>query len=122
MRHEASFTIVKLLKMLNGKVVSYGTITSNGVATAKDAKPPNKSPLKTRASYIINPEGRVNKCHTKPQPSKFFQLINSQNERRRVNLASMLTMAMKKKSQIDSVACANPGVPSCSPADKPMMA
>ena len=88
----------------------------------KDAKPPKKSPLKTKASYIINPEGRVNKCHTKPQPSKAFQLINTQNKRRQVNLASMLTMAVKKKSQIDSVACANPGAPSRSPADKPMMA
>ena len=89
---------------------------------SKNAKPPNKSPLKTRASYIINPEGRVNKCHTKRQPSKVFQLRNAQNERRKVNLASMLTMAMKKKSQIDSVACANPGAPSRSPADKPIMA
>ena len=89
---------------------------------SKNAKPPNKSPLKTRASYIINPEGRVNKCHMKPQPSKFFQLKNSQNERRQVNLASMLTMAVKKKSQINSVACANPRAPSHSPADKPTMA
>ena len=88
----------------------------------KGAKPPNKSPLKTRASYIINPEGRVNKCHMKPQPSKVFQLRNAQNERRQVNLAIMLTMAVKKKSQIDSLACANPGAPSCSPADKPTMA
>ena len=88
----------------------------------KYAKPPNKSPLKTRASYIINPEGRVNKCHMKPQPNKVFQLINSQNESRQVNLASMLTMAMKKKSQIDSVAYANLGAPSHSPADKPTMA
>ena len=88
----------------------------------KDAKPPNKSPLKTKASYIINPEGRVNKCHMKPQPNKFSQLRNAQNERRQVNLASMLTMAMKKKSQIDSVACANPGAPSRSPTEKPTMA
>ena len=88
----------------------------------KNAKPTNKSPLKTRASYIINPEGRVNKCHTKPQPSKVFQLRNAQNERRQVNLASMLTMAVKKKSQIDSVACANPRAPSRSPTDKPTMA
>ena len=88
----------------------------------KDAKPPNKSPLKTRVSYIIKPEGRVNKCHMKPQPSKVFQLINAQNERRQVNLASMLTMAMKKKSQIDSVAYENPGAPSRSPANKPTMA
>ena len=88
----------------------------------KDAKRPNKSPLKTKAGYIINPEGRVNKCHTKPQPSKVFQFRNAQNERRQVNLASMLTMAVKKKSQIDSIACVNPGAPSRSPADKPMMA
>ena len=111
MRHKASFTTIKLLKMLNGKV-----------AQPKNVKPPNKSPLKTRASYIINPEGRVNKCHTKPQPSKVFQLRNAQKERRQVNLVSMLTMAMKKKSQIDSVACANPRAPSCSPPDKPTMA
>ena len=88
----------------------------------KDAKPPKNIPLKTRESYIINPEGRVNKCHMKPQPSKVFQLRNAQNERRKVNLATMLTMVMKKKSQIDSVACANPGAPSRSPADKPTMA
>ena len=88
----------------------------------KDAKTPNKTPLKTIASYIINPEGRVSKCHTKPQPSKVFQLRNAQNETRHLNLASMLTMAMKKKYQFDSVACANPEVPSRSPADKPMMA
>ena len=88
----------------------------------KDAKPPKKSPLKTKASYIINPEGRVNKCHMKPQPSKVFQLRNAQNERRQVNIASMLTMAMKKKPQIDSVDCANPRAPSRSPADKPTMA
>ena len=91
-------------------------------ARSKNAKPPKKIPLKTKASYIINPKGRVNKCHTKPQPSKVFQLRNAQNERRQVNLASMLTMAVKKKSQIDSVSCANPGAPSHSPADKPMMA
>ena len=88
----------------------------------KDAKPPNKIPLKTKAIYIINPEGRVNKCHTKPQPSKFFQLRNAQNKRRQVNLASILTMAVKKKYQIDSVACANPRAPSYSPVDKPTMA
>ena len=88
----------------------------------KNAKPPNKIPLKTRERYIINPEGRVNKCNMKPQPSKVFQLRNVQNERRQVNIASMLTMVMKKKSQIDSVACANPGAPSGSPVDKPMMA
>ena len=88
----------------------------------KNSKPPNKSSLKTISRYIINRKGRVNKCHTKPQPSKVFQLRNAQNERRQVNLASMLTMAVKKKSQIDSVDCANPGAPSRSPADKPTMA
>ena len=36
--------------------------------------------LKTRESYIINPEGRVNKCNMKPQPSKYFQLRNSQKQ------------------------------------------
>ena len=85
----------------------------------KDAKPPNKSPLKTRASYIINPEGRVNKCHMKPQPSKVFQLRNAQSERRQVILACRLTMAMEKKSQIDSAAYANPRLPLHSPTDKP---
>ena len=88
----------------------------------KDAKPPNKSLFKTRERYIINPEGRVNKFHTKPQPSKVFQLKNAQNERRQVNLPSMLTMVVKKKSQIDSVSCANPRAPSHSPTDKPTMA
>ena len=91
--------------------MSYGTITSNGAATAQRCQTSQQESIKNQS-----------KLHYKPQPSKFFQLKNSQNERRQVNLASILTMAMKKKSQIDSVACVNPRVPSRSPADKPTMA
>ena len=63
--------------------MSYGTITSNGAATDQDAKPPNES-QKPRVSYITNPEGRVDKCHIKPQPYKESQLKNAYNERMQV--------------------------------------
>ena len=66
------------------QAVSYGTITSNGVATAHNTKPPNDS-QKPKEICIINPEGRVNKCHLKPQPCEESQLRNAQNERRQAN-------------------------------------
>ena len=48
-RHKASFTTVKLLKMLNGKVMSYGTITSNGAATAQRCQTSQQESIKKQS-------------------------------------------------------------------------
>ena len=99
---EARNPLLQTVKLIYCKwqAVSYGTITSNGAATTQ-MKNLSTRANETRASYIINPKGRVNICHMKPQPCKESQLINAQNEMRQVNLASKLTMVVKKKSQIN---------------------
>ena len=94
--------------MLNGKYVTYGTTTNNYASTTQKCQISQRESIKTTSSYILNPEGRVNNCHTKPQPGKESQLSNAQNARRQVKIASRFTMAMKNKSQIDSIALCKP--------------
>ena len=55
-RHEAFFTTVKLLKMLNGKVVSYGTITSNGVDTAQRYQTSQQESIKNQSKLHYKPQ------------------------------------------------------------------
>ena len=86
-----------------------------------NAKALYESPFKTKANYNINPEGRVTKCHMKPQPSKYFQLRNAKNERMQVILADRLTMAIKEKSQLDSIALCKPQSAFISTYNKPTM-
>ena len=64
MKHESSFTPVKLFKMLNGKAMSYGTITSNGVATAQKCQTSQQESIKNHSKLHYKPQRQ---SHQVPQ-------------------------------------------------------
>ena len=79
--------------------MSYGTITSNGVTTAQRCQTSQQESIKNQSKLHYKAQRQSQQVPHETPTSKFFQLINAQNERRQVNLATVLAMSMKKKSK-----------------------